>query len=246
MRIKTTLVAVVILLAMQTVGAQFGSQFNRLGDLTARLATEAADLAETAYRNQSSSFRGGRGDVEAMMRAQQFSASAQLFNRMVNDRRRNQDLREAFQILQDLARTIESTNIQRSSWFNIQRLMTDISRELNLSNSTDSGNNNQYPDSNRGSGRMTWRGRVDDDVRITVRGGTADLETIGGTPYDNVTQNFTASLPSRRVNVTLQVKRGRGEVVIEQQPSRENNFAAVVRIKDPRGGASDYEFDLVW
>ena len=30
-------------------------------------------------------------------------------------------------------------------------------------------------------GTVTWRGRVDDDVRIRIRGGTADVETLGGT-----------------------------------------------------------------
>jgi len=48
------------------------------------------------------------------------------------------------------------------------------------------------------------------------------------------------------VNVRLVNKRGRGEIYIEQQPSRENDFAVVVRIKDPKGGASDYEFELQW
>jgi hypothetical protein len=121
--------------------------------------------------------------------------------------------------------------------------MTDLSRELNLGNSIDNG---PYPDTGNSRGRMTWKGRVDDDVRIIVRGGTASIETIGGTPMGNATQNFTASLPPRRVNVTLQVRKGRGEVFIEQQPSRENDYAAVVRIKDPKGGASDYEFELSW
>ena len=93
---------------------------------------------------------------------------------------------------------------------------------------------------------MTWKGRVDDDIRIIVRGGTAQVETLGGTPYYNATQKFTASLPPRRVNVSLNVKKGRGEVFIEQQPSRENDFAAVVRIRDSRGGASEYEFELSW
>jgi hypothetical protein len=239
MRIKTSIAAVVILLVSQTVGAQF----NRLNDLTNRLANEAAEFAESSYRSQSSGFRGNRGDVEAMMLAHQFGAAAQLFNRMVNDRRRNQDLRDAFQMVQDLGRSIERSNVQRNNWFNIQRTMTDISRELNLSNLPDSG---QYPDSSNRSGRMSWKGRVDDDVRITIRGGQADVETIGGTAYYDATTNFTASLPPRRVNVSLNAKRGRGEVFIEQQPSRENNFAVVVRIKDPRGGASDYEFELSW
>jgi hypothetical protein len=89
-------------------------------------------------------------------------------------------------------------------------------------------------------------GRVDDDIRIVIRGGTADVETIGGTPYSNSSTNFSASLPRRRVNVRLQIRKGRGEAFIEQQPSRENDFAAVIRIRDSRGGASDYEIEVSW
>lgn len=245
MRIKATIAAVAILLLTQSAIAQFG-QFGqgRLNEYSNRLANEAADLAENSYR-QSNDVRSSRNDVEAMMAAQQFSASAQLFNRMVNDRRRHQDLRDAFQLLQDSARALERYNLQRNNSSNIQRLMSDIGRELNAGgNGKD--NDNQYPDSGRSSGRMTWKGRVDDDVRITIRGGTADVQTMGGTPYTNATQSFTASLPPRRVNVTLQVRKARGEVFIEQQPSRENNYAAVIRIRDPKGGASDYEFELSW
>jgi len=241
MKIKTIIAGVAILLLTQTAIAQFGQ--GRLSELSNQLATEAADFAESSYRSQSNNFRSNRSDVEAMMAAQQFGASARIFYRMVVDRRRNQDVRDAFQLLQDVSRSVERYNMQRTNWSNIQRLMSDIGRELNA-NSND--NNNQYPDSGRSRGRMTWKGRVDDDIRITIRGGTADVETIGGTPYFNATQSFTASLPPRRVNVSLQVRKSRGEVFIEQQPSRENNYAAVVRIKDPKGGASDYEFELAW
>jgi hypothetical protein len=48
------------------------------------------------------------------------------------------------------------------------------------------------------------------------------------------------------VTVRLTEKRGRGEIFIEQQPTRDNDFTAVVRIRDPRGGASDYAFTLEW
>jgi hypothetical protein len=160
----------------------------------------------------------------------------------VVDRRRNQELRDAFDLLSIHARSVERNNLQRNSWFNIQRLISDIAREVSY-NPSDGGG--QGPDTGRG-GRMTWRGRVDDDVRIRIRGGTADVETIGGTPYDDGQPNFSNSLPPRRVTVRLTTKRGRGEIFIEQQPSRENDFTAIVRIKDPRGGASEYEFELTW
>jgi hypothetical protein len=244
MKIKATIAVVAILLLTQTAIAQFG-QFGqgRLSELTNQLATEAADFAESIYRNQSNNFRSNRSDVEAIMAAHQFGASARIFYRMVVDRRRNQDVRDAFQLLQESARSLERYNMQRNNWSNIQRLMSDISRELNVGSND---NSDRYPDSGRSSGRMTWKGRVDDDIRIRVRGGSTEIETIGGTPYNNTTQIFTASLPPRRVNVSLQVKKGRGEVFIEQQPSRENDYTAIVRIRDPKGGASDYEFELSW
>jgi hypothetical protein len=128
-------------------------------------------------------------------------------------------------------------------------LLSRIAREINTG---DVGDNDPFPRPRpddgfgRGSGRMTWRGTVDDDVRIRIRGGAAEVETIGGTPYYDAVTNFTNSLPPRRVSVTVVKRRGRGELFVEQQPSRENDYTAVVRIRDSRGGASEYEFDLSW
>jgi hypothetical protein len=245
MRIKRVSFALATLLFVaQSVPAQFG-QSNRLTDLADRLSRDADAFADAAYNSYTNAFRSSRTDIEAVMLAQQFAASSRIFYRMVVDRRRNQDLRDAFSLLQELARSVDRNNQQRTAWSNVQRTMTDLARELNTDSSDGGGGGGGNQGDGRG-GRMTWKGRVDDDVRIVVRGGRADVETIGGTPYYNAQPNFSASLPPRRVNVRLNVKRARGEVYIEQQPSRENNFAAVIRIKDPRGGASDYEFELSW
>jgi hypothetical protein len=237
---KRFLIAAALLLCAQTTFAQFG-QSNRLTDLAGRLSRDAEDFADANYRAYSNSSRGSRSDVEAVMLSQQFAGAARIFYRMTVDRRRNQDLRDAYGFLQDLARAIERTNLQRNTWDNVQRVLSDIGNEMNAPG----GEGGHYPDPGRG-GRMTWKGRVDDDIRITIRGGRADVETIGGTAYYDAQPNFFNSLPNRRVNVTLNMKKGRGQVFIEQQPSRDNDFAVVVRIKDPKGGASDYEFELSW
>lgn len=244
MFIRSLLVAVVILLFTSPAFSQFGQSNNRLTDLADRLSRDATDFADSSYSNFANNSRALRNDIDAVMLAHQFAGASRIFYRMVVDRRRNQDLRDAFDVLQNLARSVERGNMQRTNWYNIQRSMNDISRELNY-NSPGGGGGDPYPDTGRG-GRMTWRGRVDDDVRIRIRGGSADVETIGGTAYDNGQPNFFNSLPNRRVTVRLTMKRGRGEVFIEQQPSRENDFTAVVRIRDTRGGASDYEFELQW
>ena len=237
---RSLLVVVAVLLLASPAFSQFAPQ-NRLTDLANQLSREADGFADTSYNNFTNNQRAFRNDIEAVMAAYQFAGASRIFYRMTVDRRRNQDLRDAFAMLQNVARSVERNNVQRTNWYNIQRLMNDISRELG-----GGGGGNDYPDTGNRSGRMTWRGRVDDDVRIRIRGGSADVETIGGSPYYDAQPNFSNSLPNRRVTVRLTEKRGRGEIFIEQQPTRDNDFTAVVRIKDPRGGASDYAFTLEW
>lgn len=241
MVIRSLLLVVVSLVFASSVSPQFGQQ-TRLTDAASRLSRDAEDFANNAYNNYSSSMRNNRNDTEAVMLAHQFAGASRIFYRMTVDRRRNQDLREAYDVLQNLARSIERYNPTRNNWNNVQRSLSEVGRELG------SPNQGPFPDTDSGSssGRINWRGRVDDDVRITFRGGTADVVTLGGTEYSDSQPNFSASLPFRRVTVKLEKRKGRGDIFIEQQPSRQNNFAVVVRIRDTRGGASDYEFDLVW
>lgn len=216
---------------------------SRLNELSSRLSTEANQFADASYRPGFGAFRESR-NAQAAMLAHHFNGGARLFNRMVIDRVRRNDLRDAFNVLQSLATPIDSNNVDGVRWANIQRLMADISSELlNRNDPRDPRDDDNFPGR---SGRMTWRGRVDDDVRIVIRGGRADVETIGGTPYYDAATDFNASLPRRRVTVSVQKRRGRGEVFIEQQPSRENDFAAVIRIRDSRGGASEYEIEVSW
>ena len=240
---RSVLIVVAVLVFASPAFTQFG-QSNRLTDLASRLSRDADDFADNSYSGFTNNSRAVRNDTEAVMLAYQFAGASRIFYRMVVDRRRNQDLRDAFDVLQNLARSVER-NGQRNNWFNIQRSLQDIARELNSNGGGGGGGGGQYPDTGRG-GRMTWRGRVDDDVRIKIRGGSADIETLGGTPYYDGQPNFENSLPYRRVTVRLSQKRGRGEIFIEQQPSRENDFTAIVRIRDTKGGASEYEFTLEW
>lgn len=242
---KTFLVLIVTLFMVDATFAQFGR--SRLNEYSAQLASESASVAEMAYNNYRRGVRPARNDVEAVMLAKQFSGAAELFNRMVNDRRSNDELRDAFQLLQSTYTGVDRNNLQRGRWNNVQRLMAEIDQEIGRGTGNNPGPGYQWPDQGGSrSGQMSWRGTVDDDVRIIIRGGTAEVETIGGSPYYDAATNFTSSLPARRTNVSVTKRRGRGEVFVEQQPSRENDFTAIIRVRDTRGGASQYEFDVNW
>ena len=168
------LVAGAVLLFAQTTFGQFGqSQSTRLVDLASRLSRDVDDFADATYRNYSSSTRSNRSDIEAVMLSQQFSGASRIFYRMVVDRRRNSDLRDAFSFLQDVGRSIERNNLQRESWYNIQRLLSDVAQEID-SNGNDSGGN--YPGPGRG-GRITWRAG-----RMSRRAGSASSARRPGSP----------------------------------------------------------------
>ena len=145
---RSLFVVVAILLFASPAFTQFGQSNNsRLTDLAARLSRESGDFADQNYSTYTNSVRNNRTEIEAVMLTQQFAASAQIFYRMVVDRRRNQELRDAFDLLSIHARTVERNNLQRNSWFNIQRLISDIAREVSYDSSDGGGQN---PDPGRG------------------------------------------------------------------------------------------------
>lgn len=220
------------------------AQSGRLENLTDRLASQADEMADRHYRDFSGSYRNNRVDVETLYLSQQFGAAANLFRRMVRDRRSESELRDALAVLTDLARRADRNYLQRSRWNDIQRTLDDISREIGNRGGGGRGDDDDY---GRTSGTMRWRGRVDDEVYISIRDQTAEVRTIGGNEYFDATYNFSSPMPRRRgVNVQVSKIKGRGDLRIIQQPSRDNNFTTVVQILDKKGGPDTYEFELRW
>src|SRR5215216_2156220 len=107
---RSLLVVVAVLLLASPAFSQFGQQ-NRLSELADRLSRDAQDFADTSYSNFVNNQRALRNDIEAVMMAHQFAGASRIFYRMVVDRRRNQDLRDSFDMLQNLARSVDARNI---------------------------------------------------------------------------------------------------------------------------------------
>jgi hypothetical protein len=97
-----------------------------------------------------------------------------------------------------------------------------------------------------GTGVLTWRGRVDDVIMLEIRDRSVRDRVVSGRQAESVRFDFSASLPSREVSVLVDKRRGRGEVRVVEQPSRRNNYTAVIQIRDSSGGADDYEIEVRW
>ncbi|MEQ1606019.1 MAG: hypothetical protein ABL999_14240 [Pyrinomonadaceae bacterium] len=95
-------------------------------------------------------------------------------------------------------------------------------------------------------GSVTWRGRVDQTVNISVAGTSVIADDIAGSGLSGVDFSINGYLANRPGSVNVRKIRGRGTVKVLEQPSWNNGFAAVIQIFDPNGGADNYEIEITW
>jgi hypothetical protein len=105
-----------------------------------------------------------------------------------------------------------------------------------------SGSDQSY----RGPGTMTWTGRVDDYVELNIQGNRVRSREREGSQTLNEQVSFSNPLPRADVAVSVRKRNGRGRVSVVQQPNRSNNYTAIVKIDDEKGGADDYEIEMEW
>jgi hypothetical protein len=85
----------------------------------------------------------------------------------------------------------------------------------------------------------TFNGRVDKEVRITLRGGQVSSNTLSGQELRS-RYRVVSPLPQQEGTVRVAVNAGRGDVSVIQQPTAANGYTAVVRVFDRSGGADVY------
>lgn len=96
------------------------------------------------------------------------------------------------------------------------------------------------------SGRIIWKGRVDQTANIVISGNDIDSQDASGTGLTNVSNNFSGYLARRPGSISVKKNKGRGTVNVLQQPSAENDYVAIVQVFDTDKGAGDYEIEISW
>ena len=97
------------------------------------------------------------------------------------------------------------------------------------------------------SGKVFWRGNVDDKLHLVIRGTSLEHRTVSGQAQPDGMFSFTAPLPQQAVTVSVPHFEGRSKkITVLQQPSAENQFTAIVEIVDEGAGARDYFLEIAW
>ena len=98
-----------------------------------------------------------------------------------------------------------------------------------------------------GASLLHWSGVVDKDVLITIRGSRIRYTPVAGaTPRPTNATLVVGGLPAQDAQLSIAQHQGRGTVTVTQQPSAGNNYTAIIRVRDPRPGLGNYDFDVIW
>ena len=91
-----------------------------------------------------------------------------------------------------------------------------------------------------------WNGTVDKEVVIQVNGRRVETRASGLDASFAPRLEQRDELPRGVGNVDAHMENGRGDVDVLQQPSARNDYTALVRIRDPRGGTDNYRVIVTW
>ena len=93
---------------------------------------------------------------------------------------------------------------------------------------------------------LEWQGQVDREIRIQIDNRRASVIEVGSNERTRRRVNMQGSIPNRPGSLYVQVLQGRGRVDVIQQPTARNGYTAVIRLRDPDGGAARYRIAAYW
>jgi hypothetical protein len=98
-----------------------------------------------------------------------------------------------------------------------------------------------------GKGQCDIRLQVDNEVDVSVHGDMVMIRTLSGRDPRDDGSECNAPLPDRNIEgFNFQVIDSRNEIRLVAEPSRRNDFTAIVHIRDSAGGEGRYHFRLSW
>ena len=107
----------------------------------------------------------------------------------------------------------------------------------------------QLPGWNAGAreGRCEIRVWVDNRAEVRMRGDTIFVRTLEGSKGRDEGSECSQPLPVNSLrDFQIRQTAGRSRVNLTQEPSRMNNYTAMIAIEDRQGGGDNYAFEVTW
>jgi hypothetical protein len=111
-----------------------------------------------------------------------------------------------------------------------------------LSNPVEPTNNNN---SNL-NGSFLWTGKIDEKISFVLKGNEVLISDMSGAGYKENSRKLFGVLPNRPAEISAKIKDGRGEVVVLQQPNRQNDYTAIVQLVNKKLTSENFRLEIFW
>lgn len=98
----------------------------------------------------------------------------------------------------------------------------------------------------RGGNIIELKVQVDGMVDLFIRDDQLRYDVINGQPPADLGTIASVFLPRRNLECYVEKRDGRSEIMVIEQPSRQNNFTLHLQINDRAGGSDRYEARITW
>jgi hypothetical protein len=92
---------------------------------------------------------------------------------------------------------------------------------------------------------LTWEGQVDGTAILRIQGDRVDVDNRSGS-VSGANVRMTTPLPDYAERINVESRQGGARVRVLEQPSRANNFTALVRVDSQRRGPQFISLDFFW
>ncbi|HSR53711.1 MAG TPA: hypothetical protein VLV83_23030 [Acidobacteriota bacterium] len=222
-----------------------GRDFPQLG----QQIRELSDLSEESLEEGRRLLDNSDAWADEVFALRSFHSSLEIFSEIWQDH----SPRELVAAQQLLMRQYENTdNLLRQAavpqnlwdaWRRVGTGLDDFDRAFEQERRNDF---RQGQPETRQSGKLVWSGLIDQRDSITLQGSDVSINHLRGRQPQDTSISLTSALPRQAVRLVLNKLEGRGTVRLLEEPSRWNDYQAVILIEDPDGGADRYEFELTW
>ena len=242
---KSFIVAFFLVLSFAFSAA--AQDLSQLKKLSKDLKKQSEDLIERTQKDLEKSEMRSKIEIESAFMANQLYSSTILVQRLIKQKYNLNEMRYAGMVLSDMAGRFPLESKNAFEWQKSKDTIAEMSRELRGLKAAPIETEVYEVDEVKIIGKTFWTGTVDADVQLHIQGTDLTSKTISGKEKEKGLDSFTQALPEQsRIRVGVRKKSGRGKVHVMQQPLEENDFTAIIEIKDEESGSKPYSLEIYW
>lgn len=96
------------------------------------------------------------------------------------------------------------------------------------------------------NGSFIWTGKIDEKISFVIKGNEVLISDISGAGYKENSRKLLGVLPNRPAELSAKIRDGKGEIIVLQQPNRQNEYTGIVQLVNNKLTSETFRLEISW